>query len=450
MIRLSEARLLRPRLRAPLLMTALLLAGCGGPAAARPPAIASSPPVKDTQLATAALSRVSAPSWGSTDKVVAQFQAAIKDGHGSAQNYATLGAAYLQKWRDNGDPSWYAKAEPALDKARALEPDNFLALLETASLEASRHNFDSALAWAEKAIAAIPENSEGYGIKADALVELGRYPEAIQTEQKMIDLRPDLSSYSRVSYLRELLGDVPGAMQSMQMAIRAGGPTAESTNWCRYQLGMLYFNEGRLDDAERQFADALYFVPGYVHAQAGLGAVEAARGNYEGAIKYYAGAVETMPFPQYIIELGDVYTAAGQPDQAQRQYDLVRAMETLYQANGVNVDAELALFDADHGLNVPSLVEEGRQGIKERPSIIGHDVLAWTLYQAGQYEEAEAEETHAMSTGMKNALFHFHLGMIELKLGHPERGKHELQTALAINSYFSVRYAPIARQELAK
>ena len=49
------------------------------------------------------------------------------------------------------------------------------------------------------------------GIMGDAQTELGRYDQALATVQRMVDLRPDLASYSRVSYQRELHGDLPGA-----------------------------------------------------------------------------------------------------------------------------------------------------------------------------------------------------------------------------------------------
>jgi tetratricopeptide (TPR) repeat protein len=93
-------------------------------------------------------------------------------------------------------------------------------------------------------------------------------------------------------------------------------------------------------------------------------------------------------------------------------------------------------------------VVEGRRGVDERPGILGHDALAWSLYQAGQYQQAEAQEAQALSLGMKNALMFFHAGEIELALGHAEQGQVDLRQALAVNPYFSLRYAPKARTDL--
>jgi len=57
------------------------------------------------------------------------------------------------------------------------------------------------------------------GVITDAQIELGRYSESVETLQSMVDLHPDMSSYSRVSYLRELHGDISGAIDMMQRAV---------------------------------------------------------------------------------------------------------------------------------------------------------------------------------------------------------------------------------------
>ena len=139
----------------------------------------------------------------------------------------------------------------------------------------------------------------------------------------MINLRPDLSSYARVSYARELYGDVEGAMQAMGQAAQAGGPAPENAGWAHVQLGTLYFNSGRLDQAEHEYDAALAVYPGYFHAQAGLAAVRAAQGRTAEAVTLYKAAVAVVPLPQYVQALGDLYAATGNAKDAQAQYDLV-------------------------------------------------------------------------------------------------------------------------------
>ncbi len=41
---------------------------------------------------------------------------------------------------------------------------------------------------------------------------------------RMVSIRPDIRSYSRISYLREIHGDIPGAIEAMELAVEAGAP----------------------------------------------------------------------------------------------------------------------------------------------------------------------------------------------------------------------------------
>ena len=47
----------------------------------------------------------------------------------------------------------------------------------------------------------IPTARRAYGLLGDAAVEMGDYEAAFKHYQKMLDIRPDLSSYSRGAHL---------------------------------------------------------------------------------------------------------------------------------------------------------------------------------------------------------------------------------------------------------
>jgi len=169
--------------------------------------------------------------------------------------WASLGSLYVQTARRTGDPSFYPKAQGALQRSLELKPGNAGALIGMSSLAAARHDFSGALRWARQGVAAAPHNASAYGVEGDALVELGRYPEAFATFQRMIDIRPDLSSYARASYARELQGDVSGAIADMNLALQAASSPADAA-WAEYQLGELWFNSGHLDRAQDACAAA--------------------------------------------------------------------------------------------------------------------------------------------------------------------------------------------------
>jgi len=386
--------------------------------------------------------------WSRSEREMATLQQTVRDNPKSARNRTLLGAAYLQKARETGDPSYLGKAEELFKKALELDGKDFEAMAGMGSLSLSRHQFWDALRWGEKGLTVNPWSPELHGVVGDACVELGEYDRAVKIFQKMVDLKPQLSAYSRVSYIRELYGDTKGAIEAMRMAVSSGAPNRENTAWCQVQLGHLYFSEGNYQMAEREYRMALKHLPKYVHGLAGLARLRVAQKKLGEGVRLYEEVVAAMPLPEYVIALGDLYEAMGNSEVAKRQYDLVVAMQELYRTNGVDTDMEMALFEADHDLNIAGALEHAKRQIQRQPNIKAADVLAWTLYKSGQYEEAQSVIRQALRLGTKEPLFLYHAGMIHYKAGQKARARTFLTQALALNPQFSLRYAPIAKQAL--
>lgn len=365
------------------------------------------------------------------------------------RGFAQLGLAYVQEARITADPGYYPKAEGVLRRSLELNGrDNFEALVGMGALALARHDFAAALDWGNRGRAENPYNGDVYGVIGDAQLELGRYEDAFATFQAMVDTRPDLASYARVSYARELRGDVRGAVAAMEAALDAAG-APEDAAWARYQLGELYFNIGRLDRAKANYRAGVEFAPDFVPPHAGLAKVAWAMGDVERAIRGYSWVVRRFPSPEHVIALGDLYAASGQDTLAERQYALVLAEEDLFRANGVNVDLELALFHADHGHPGEALAA-ARAEWGRRHSIHVADALAWALYANERYAEAARYADRALSLRTRNALFMFHAGMIRLRLGDEDAARRLLRHAMATNPSFSIRYAALAERTLAE
>ena len=303
-------------------------------------------PIHNSTLSFANLdsfaSDTSSRTHASTDTQIQTLQDQLRSHPNDWQAYSQLGLAYLQKAREIGDPTYYQKTEAALDQALALQPDDYASISAKGALALARHQFHSALELGEQAIQINPDRSYAYGVIADAQIELGQYSQAVETLQTMVNLRPDMSSYSRISYIRELHGDTDGALDLMQRAVDGGVPNAENTAWVRTQLATLYFNMGDLDRAELEYQGTLQDRPNYVYAIAGLGRVHAAKGDVDEAIRLLNQAVGIMPMPEFVITLGDLYQITGQHKAADQQYKLVATIEKLYRANGVDLDLEIA------------------------------------------------------------------------------------------------------------
>jgi tetratricopeptide (TPR) repeat protein len=367
---------------------------------------------------------------------------------GDWTTWAELGVAYVEQARITGDPSNYARAEEALNKSLQVRAgDNALALTGLGALAAARHDFAAALDFGNRSLAVDPYKAATHGVVADALVELGRYPESLDAIQRMVDLRPDTSSYARASYSFELRGDVANARDLMTRALTAAGGPADAA-FALEHLAALAFDNGDLAAARSHVDDGLRRFRDHPPLLVLRGRIGAAQGDTASAVRDYRAALAKLPLPGYAAELGDLLVATGDAAGAEQQYALVRASAALLTAQGVDVDTELAVFAADHG-DVAAALAAAQAAHARRPSIFVSDALAWALHRSGRHAEALPYADQALKLGTRNATLLFHRGAIRAALGDRVGAAADLQAALALNPHFSVTHAPEATRLLA-
>jgi tetratricopeptide (TPR) repeat protein len=382
---------------------------------------------------------------------VSELQSRLKLHPANAQLQGSLGIAYLQRARETNDPSYYTKAQTLLGRSLKRDPAGLDATIGAGSLALSYHDFREALRLGQRALTL----SHGFspaalGMIGDASVELGRYRQGFEAFTRLGELRPGLVAYARLSYSRELVGDVDGATRLMREAVDAGSGAPENTQWTRVQLAALLLKSGHVDAAATEYRHALALLPGYARAEAGLGAVAVARGNLALAEQWYDRAASHLPLPDIVAQLGDVREARGDRAGAKEAYALVRLEQALFVRSGGNADLETALFEASHpgARSRASVVALARRALAFRPSIYGHDSLAWALYSAGKCREALPQAMLANRLGTIDPELSWHLGAIAACAGKHGVARTALQKALTRTPHFHPLDAPAARRLL--
>ena len=403
--------------RAVLLLVALLVAGVAlvvvGGALGPAPADGRDGPVEvDPQAAPG--------------DAVAALRARLERRPDDAAGWAALGTALVDRARSDADPALYAQAEQALDESSRLQPeDNAPALVGQGALAAARHDFRAAEALARDAVEVNPYGVGGHVVLVDALVEQGRYDEAVEALDVAGGVDPGLAVLTRVSYLRELYGDVDGARVALADARRSAVRPVDVAYVDRL-LAELAWHVGDLDGAAAAYDAGLRLQPDDAVLLAGQAEVAAARGDVDAALAGYAAAAERSPLPS-VARLAFGATATG----------------------GVDTDRDTAVFDADHGRPEQALAS-ARGAAAREGGVFVDDALGWSLHANGDDAAALAHLVDATRLGTPRASFWYHRGVVEAALGRDAEAAASLETALGLNPAFSPVHAPRARALLAE
>jgi tetratricopeptide (TPR) repeat protein len=347
-----------------------------------------------------------------------------------------LASLYIQEARITGDYEYYdAAAMKYIEDVLAIQPQNFEALILKAVIQLSQHHFSDAIETANIAQKINPYNAFVYGIMVDGNVEMGNYSEAVKNSDKMISIRPDIRSYSRVAYLREIHGDYPGAIEAMKMAVGAGGYGDEGTEWARVQLGHLYENTGDLKSAEMHYTIVLDERPGFGYALAGLGHVAIGNKEYAKALKLYLQADSAISDYAIKEQIAELYLLMGEKEKATGIIETIIKELSGSSAAGVqklnhHADKELAY--------VYLLKNDFKNGLKHalleynmRPDNIDvNEAVAWAYFKNGDNQKAVPYIEKALSTNSKNPTLLCHAGAIYAGTGEREKAKILLNNTL--------------------
>ncbi|MEJ7739517.1 MAG: tetratricopeptide repeat protein [Chitinophagaceae bacterium] len=405
---------------------------------------------KEKQATLYALQQRKGPSaqtqeWISTKSTASALLEAIKRNPADTKSSLALASLYIQESRVTGNHIYYDMAAMKyINDVLSKDAWNFTAMVYKALIYLSQHHFSEALATANVARQINPYNAFVYGILVDGNVELGNYTEAVAQCDTMMSIRPDIRSYSRVSYLREIHGDYPGAVEAMKMAVEAGAPGDEGRAWARVQLARLYENTGELKHAEMHYTIALNERPDYAYAFAGLGRIALTSKNYPKAITLYQQADSLLSDYSFKEELAEVYAASGQEEKASTLIEsVIKSMSAESEQGqsdeniGHYADRELALAYLRIS-NYEKALYHALQEYNRRPENIDvNETLAWVYYHTSDYTKALAHLKKALRTNSKNPVLLCRAGLIFDKAGEKNKAKSTLQEALKNNPAIS-------------
>ncbi len=312
---------------------------------------------------------------------------------------------FVAKARESFDPGYYNLAGQCALCLSARTPGSPDAGLLQGHVLHSLHRFRQAETIARELVAKRGLSFD-YGLLGDVLMEQGKLDEAVVAYQAMMDQKPGPESYSRAAHMRWLKGDLPGAIELMQMAV------ANSEPWFRVRLALYELQAGNFDEAT-----TLTDLPDYPPALLLRGRILLAAGKPAEAIEPLKRAAQATQLPEYLWTLAEAQRAAAQLNEAS-------ITEEILKRRGATDDPRtFSLYLATRGENVETAVRLAREELDARQDIFTLDALAWALHAAGRDGEARAAMQRALAEGTQDARLALHAAVI---LGTPATFRQEL------------------------
>ncbi|HSA91740.1 MAG TPA: tetratricopeptide repeat protein [Terriglobales bacterium] len=350
---------------------------------------------------------------------------------GSYEAYNDLALGWARRARETSDTAFYAKAGEAVRKSLELMPGNFEAQKLEVWLLLGGHEFAQALEKAKALNQQVPDDLQVYGFLTDANTELGNYQDAIDAAQWMLNLRPgNVPGLTRAAYLRELSGDVEGALELMEMALQSTPPNeSEDLAWTRTQMGHLELMRGNPAGAEAHLMEALGLFPGYHYALANLGRVRAAQGRRGEAVDLLRRRYEAAPHAENLYDLAEALERAGRQSEARRAFAEFEAKALKESEKWDNANRELVFYYADHARKAAEALKIAAWESSRRHDVHTLDAYAWALYRNGRYAEASKQMRKALEVGVRELRLFQHAASIARAAGHRAEALEYLRQA---------------------
>ena len=368
------------------------------------------------------------------EQTIATANRLIEKNPRNYEAYNALALAFSRRARETSDPRFYNQGEEALQKSFEVSPGNFDGEKIHVWLLLGKHEFAAAREAAMVLNKRTPDDVMVYGFMTDANVELGNYKDAEHSAQMMLDLRPgNLPAVTRGAYLRELFGDVDGALELMSMALASTPPAeVEDAAWITTQMAHLNFSVGRIDVAEEQLQQSLRLFPGYHYALGNLAKIRIQQKRYEEAVELLQQRYNAAPHAENLYDLAEALELAGRNAEAAVAFQKFEEKSLAETGVADNSNHELILYYADHARRPTEALEVARREYARRHDVFTLDCYAWALYRGGRDQEARKQIDTALAVGIRNARIFRHAGEIALAMGDPAEARHFFEQAVEL------------------
>lgn len=194
-------------------------------------------------------------------------------------------------------------------------------LLLRARTRSAVHRFADALSDVDAAERIGAKPNEVFALRASVLVATGRSTEVIPQLETNLLLHPGFSSRSALAVAYTAVGRLDDADRLYAEALLTLDTTLPFPYaWIYFARGLMWSEQGGDQArAERLYKQALMYVPEFVSANIHLAELEALRGDSESAIKRLEDVVQSSHEPEAVALLGVLHLRTGDSERGSRE-----------------------------------------------------------------------------------------------------------------------------------
>ena len=352
------------------------------------------------------------------DRDIEYFLGRAKRDPSGAMDLAHVGALYLARGRETGDPRDAILAEQSVRRSlknRAVANVGAWQVLQSALL--AQHRFDEAIKIAVAIRDREPENPNLRAAVGDIQMELGQYDSARTSFANLHTALGDLNVGPRLARWAEIEGDPDKARRILHATLvtaqKATGVPREQMGWYWLRVGDVEMRTSHFRAADSAYKAGLVVHPDDHRLLSALAHNAALQQDWTSAITYGERAIGLTLDPATLGTLSDAYAAVGDTARS-AQYAHVLDVAVLKQPGAYH--RAWSLFLLDHDRHVATVSRKIREELKTRKDVYAYDLYAWSLHKQGRNAEAKQAMTLALREGTKDPQLVRHTDEIDRSL----------------------------------
>jgi arylsulfatase A-like enzyme/tetratricopeptide (TPR) repeat protein len=187
------------------------------------------------------------------------------------------------------------RPEEAASLLRSLleeDPNNVRALVCLANILQDEGKSDEVIVLCKKAVEVDERNSQALGLMGQAYMDMANFKEALPWLKKAVDIQPKLTQ-NQLNYVACLIG--LKRYEEAEKSLNAILGEHPKFPLAHFHLGLLYEEQGKLQESYREYEKELEFYPDCFVARFNLGRLQLRRGDKEGYMAQMREVVRTAP-----------------------------------------------------------------------------------------------------------------------------------------------------------